>query len=64
MIALFTYGFEVASKNFEDAKVKLCTLSNYENLIEQAAEANYISVEEKKTLQEWRNNPSEWNISL
>lgn len=61
MIALFTYGFDVASKNFEDANVKLYTLSNYENLIEQAADTNYISTDEIKTLQEWRTNPSEWN---
>jgi len=61
MIALFTYGFDIASKNFEDADVTLYTLSNYENLIEQAAETNYISTDEIKTLQEWRTNPSEWN---
>jgi len=61
MIALFTYGFDIASKNFEDANVTLYTLSNYENLIEQAADTNYISSTEKKTLQEWRENPSEWN---
>lgn len=61
MIALFTYGFDIACKNFEDANVALYTLSNYENLIEQAAETNYISTDEIKTLQEWRTNPSEWN---
>jgi len=61
MIALFTYGFDVASKNFEDANVTLYTLSNYDNLIEQAAETNYISTEEIRTLREWRENPSEWN---
>ena len=61
MIALFTYGFDIAAKNFEDANVTLYTLSNYENLIEQAVETNYISTTEKRTLQEWRENPSEWN---
>ncbi|NQY30203.1 MAG: orotate phosphoribosyltransferase [Flavobacteriaceae bacterium] len=61
MIALFTYGFDIATKNFEDANVTLYTLSNYENLIEQAVETNYISTTEKRTLQEWRENPSEWN---
>jgi orotate phosphoribosyltransferase len=63
MIALFTYGFEIATKNFKNANVNLYTLSNYENLIEQAAETNYISNDEIKTLQEWRNNPSEWKAS-
>ncbi len=61
MIALFTYGFEVATNNFEKANVKLLTLSNYENLIEQAADTNYVSKDEIETLKEWRNNPSEWS---
>jgi len=61
MIALFTYGFDIASKNFEDANVTLYTLSNYDNLIEQAAETNYISTEEIRTLKEWKENPSQWN---
>ncbi len=61
MIALFTYGFDVASENFKNANVILHTLSNYDNLIEQAAETNYISAEEINTLKEWRTNPSEWN---
>lgn len=61
MIALFTYGFSISEENFEKANVTLYTLSNYENLLEQAAETNYISNEERRTLQEWRENPSEWN---
>ncbi len=61
MLALFTYGFTIAEENFTKANVNLHTLSNYENLIEQAAETNYITREEINTLQEWRKNPSEWN---
>lgn len=61
MIALFTYGFSISEENFDNANVTLYTLSNYENLLEQAAETNYISNEERRTLQEWRENPSEWN---
>jgi orotate phosphoribosyltransferase len=61
MIALFTYGFDVASDNFTNANVSLHTLSNYDNLIEQAAETNYVSTNEINTLKEWRANPSEWN---
>ena len=36
MIAIFTYGFDIATKNFEKENVTLRTLSNYENLLEQA----------------------------
>ncbi len=60
MIALFTYGFEIASENFEKADIKLLTLSNYDSLIDQAADTNFISTDEIETLKEWRKNPSEW----
>lgn len=61
MLALFTYGFPLAESNFSNAKVDLYTLSNYENLLEQALETNYITKEEKQTLDNWRTNPEEWN---
>lgn len=60
MLAVFTYGFETATNNFEEKKVALHTLSNYEYLIEQASETNYIKEEQLSTLMEWRKNPSKW----
>jgi len=61
MIAIFSYGFEIAEKNFKSAKVDLVTLSGYDYLLEQAIETNYIAEKELKTLKEWRVNPAEWN---
>ncbi|MDN3665986.1 orotate phosphoribosyltransferase [Algibacter miyuki] len=61
MVAIFTYGFDVAAKNFETENITLNTLSNYENLLEQALDTNYIAEKELKTLSEWNSNPSEWN---
>lgn len=61
MIAIFTYGFAVATENFKKENILLHTLSNYENLLEKALETNYISEKESKTLLEWNSNPSEWN---
>ncbi|WP_299257512.1 orotate phosphoribosyltransferase [uncultured Aquimarina sp.] len=61
MVAIFNYGFDIASKNFEEAALSLQTLSNYENLLEQALDTNYITEEQQKTLQNWRINPAEWN---
>ena len=60
MVAIFSYGFEVANVNFKEKNVSLTTLSNYDNLLEQALDSNYISEKELVTLQEWRANPSEW----
>ncbi|MGJ5643448.1 orotate phosphoribosyltransferase [Formosa sp. S-31] len=61
MIAIFSYGFNVANENFADANVTLHTLSNYDSLLEQAVETNYISQSEMQTLADWNANPSEWN---
>lgn len=63
MIAIFTYGFDVAKENFEKQEVKLQTLGNYESLLEQAVYTNYITEKELKTLSDWNSNPSEWNAN-
>lgn len=60
MVASYTYGFDVAKKAFEDAKVTLMTLTNYEAVLEAALNTGYISQEQIPTLNEWRSNPSEW----
>ena len=60
MVASYTYGFDVAKKAFEDAKVTLMTLTNYEAVLEAALKTGYISQEQIPTLNEWRSNPSEW----
>jgi orotate phosphoribosyltransferase len=61
MVAIFTYGFDIATTNFAENNVELTTLSSYEYLLEQALESQYISEKELNTLQDWRKNPSEWN---
>ena len=60
MVAIFSYGFDVADKNFEDKGVRLTTLSNYENLLEQALDSGYVTDKELITLNDWRKSPSEW----
>ncbi len=61
MVAIFTYGFEVSKENFEKEEVILHTLGNYESLLEQALQTNYITESELELLTEWNSNPSEWN---
>ncbi len=61
MVAIFSYGFDIAAENFEKDNIELVTLSNYDILLEQANEMNYISEKELLTLNYWRTNPSEWN---
>ncbi len=60
MIAIFTYGFPVATEAFEKADVKLMTLSNYNALLEVALGYGYIKDEELAELKEWRKDPANW----
>lgn len=62
MVAIFTYGFDLAAQRFEEDKVRLDTLSNYSALVDVASETGYISSAAKSLLHEWRENPSEWGI--
>ena len=63
MLAIFTYGFDVAEKNFEAANVQLNTMSNYQDLLEEALDTNYITQDQLETLGIWNANPSEWNAN-
>ena len=62
MVAIFTYGFDVATENFKKANVDLLTLSNYENLLDLAVAKKYITEEEQETLKVWSKSPSTWNV--
>ncbi|MCE2611425.1 orotate phosphoribosyltransferase [Flavobacteriaceae bacterium D16] len=61
MVAIFTYGFDIAQKNFSEKGLDLHTLCDYDHLIQQAIETNYIKEEQLNTLMDWRQNPAGWN---
>jgi orotate phosphoribosyltransferase len=60
MVAIFTYGFEVAQQAFLQANIPFSTLTNYNALLVEAVANDYITEEEMASLQEWRGNPAEW----
>ncbi len=60
MLAIFTYNFDIADKNFEKAKCKLLTLTNYNKLVDIASEHGYIKKEDMFVLEQWRKNPNDW----
>ena len=60
MVAIFSYGFPLATKNFEEAGLHLRTLSDYEHLLQKALENNSIRESELEALQQWRNTPEKW----
>ena len=59
MAAIFTYGFPVAAEAFNKAGVTLCTLSDYNSMLEAALETDYIKAEDIARLIAFRNNPSD-----
>ncbi|HNS31262.1 MAG TPA: orotate phosphoribosyltransferase [Tenuifilaceae bacterium] len=60
MVAIFTYGFEVAKQNFAKHNVPLHTLASYDDLIAQATEQKLITPHQHRTLLEWRKDPGNW----
>lgn len=60
MVAIFTYGFDKAKLNFENAKCKLHTLTDYETLVTKALQEQYITESQLTELKNWRSNPEEW----
>ena len=60
MVAIFSYGFDVAAKNFTDAGIQLVCLSHYDALLPRAVDRKYISAETLESLEEWRKDPGKW----
>lgn len=61
MMAIFTYGLDVAAEAFKKAECDLVTISNYNALIQKAVEENYVSDDQMQSLLEWRKSPQAWS---
>ena len=60
LLAIFSYGFEIAKENFKKAKCPMFTLSDYNALTEQALADDFIQIKDLEPLKKWRENPSKW----
>ena len=60
LIAIFSYGFDVAEERFKKAKCIFYTLSDYNHLLNQAVADDYIREEDLVKLKKWRENPETW----
>jgi orotate phosphoribosyltransferase len=60
MVAIFTYGFRLATDNFIKAGVELHTLTNYHVLIETALSTGDIRRDQVEMLKKWREDPAHW----
>lgn len=61
MLAIFSYGFQVAADNFAEAGVQLDTLSSYQTLLKVAVDNGHVTSEDLETLNDWRKAPESWN---
>lgn len=57
--SLFTYNMEKSKKRLDEANVKNISLSNFDVMVEVAAEEGYIEQEDIQRLIKFRNNPSD-----
>jgi orotate phosphoribosyltransferase len=60
LAAIFTYEFDIATENFNEAKCPFVTLSNYSALIKYAEQNQYITSDDTALLTKWREDPSIW----
>lgn len=63
MVAIFTYGFDLARRSFEEKNCPLHTLSDYNSLVEIAMAEGYLKEENRSALERWRQNPDKWGQS-
>jgi orotate phosphoribosyltransferase len=64
MTAIFSYDLDVAKKNFEESECPLVVLSDYNVMIKEAVENNYISESDKDSLLQWRMDPQAWSDTV
>lgn len=60
MVAIFTYGFDVAEKNFEEAGIRLVCLSDFNHLLKEAVRKKYLDENQLVYVKSWRVDPANW----
>jgi orotate phosphoribosyltransferase len=63
ILAIFTYGFDKATAVFKGANCPFDTLSDYDTLIAQAIDNQYVMPEALATLSAWRQSPETWDVN-
>jgi orotate phosphoribosyltransferase len=60
MVSIFNYGFELAKKAFDEAKIPYQSLTNYPTLISLGIEKKIVSTEQEAILLNWQTDPANW----
>ena len=60
ILAIFSYGFDIADYNFAAAGLPLYTLSSYADMLKVAREKGIIGEKDLVLLKSWRVDPENW----
>ena len=60
MVAIFTYGFDVAEKNFKEAGIPLVCLSDFNHMLKEAVDKKYLDEDQLIYVKSWRVDPANW----
>jgi orotate phosphoribosyltransferase len=60
LVAIFSYGFSIAEKRFEENDCPFFTITDYESLLTEALKQEVILPEQLDTLRRWREQPDKW----
>lgn len=60
MVSIFSYGFDLATRNFYEANTSLISLCDYSYLLKYAKEKKYITEDQVTSLKAWRVDPANW----
>ncbi|MDE6717647.1 MAG: orotate phosphoribosyltransferase, partial [Muribaculaceae bacterium] len=60
LISIFSYEFPMSVKRLKDADIRSFSLINYSDMLEAAVDMEYIRPTDLDTIEEWRQDPSNW----
>jgi orotate phosphoribosyltransferase len=61
VLAIFTYGLDVATRKFKAAGIPLFALTSFEVMREEAEEMGLLKGEDAHVLSEWQRDPALWS---
>lgn len=64
IVAIFTYNMKASEEKFSAEKITLHALTDFQAMIETAAEKGYITEKEKETAIEWNKDPENWGKKM
>lgn len=64
VFAIITYGLTKAQQNFDKNKLKLISLTAFQDVVDQAQKLNYINKKEVQLILDWTSDPLSWGKKM